>query len=529
LRIDQTSVAELLMPDHIRRRPCRANFQFIIFNFQFSILLILCGFLFFWRLADRDLWSSHEPRAAQDAQTMLSDGDWGLPHLFDRKVELQKPPLYYWLVAAVAELRGGDVDAWAVRLPAAAAALGGVLLVYAWGVGRRRPLAGFLAGVFLATSLHYTWLARTGRIDMPLAFTVSLSLAGFCQARNALAMGRHAVGWLGLAYAAAALGVLLKGPIGLVLPAVTAGAFLLIEKDLPGWRDGRGWLRLVRAYRLGWGVLVVLALVLPWHTWANAQTHGQLVDVFFWKHNFERGFGGGALRSHPWWFYGPRLAGDLLPWSPLVVVAGWLLQRRGWWREDSEARLGATWFVVMVLLLSCMSFKRADYLLPAYPGAALLLGFTAERWYRQACWKRTAALGLGMTVMGVLIGWGIYLGVVIPRQDARYAYQEFAKEIRKCSPQPQLILFFRTEAHALAFHVGRPLDTLLEWENLDVWVGRPEIYHVVMPSQYAREWPRHLKAGRLEEVLTSNVLAGANHDDPLVLLRSRPGTAAPVP
>ena len=80
--------------------------------------------LFFHRLADRDLWSSHEARAAQDAQSILSDGAWGLPHLFDRKVELQKPPLYYWLVAALAQLRGGAVDAWAVRLPAALAAVG---------------------------------------------------------------------------------------------------------------------------------------------------------------------------------------------------------------------------------------------------------------------------------------------------------------------------------------------------------------------------------------------------------------------
>src|ERR1700730_17598998 len=60
-----------------------------------ALLLILCSFLFFYRLADRDLWSSHEGRAAQDAQTILTDGCWGLPRQFDRRLELQKPPLYY--------------------------------------------------------------------------------------------------------------------------------------------------------------------------------------------------------------------------------------------------------------------------------------------------------------------------------------------------------------------------------------------------------------------------------------------------
>src|SRR5438105_4764927 len=86
--------------------------------------LCLCGcFLFLYQLGDRDLWSSHEARAGQNAQRILDTGEWLLPRLFDDQVELQKPPLYYWLVAAAGWLRGGTVDAVAVRLPAAMAAL----------------------------------------------------------------------------------------------------------------------------------------------------------------------------------------------------------------------------------------------------------------------------------------------------------------------------------------------------------------------------------------------------------------------
>src|SRR5262249_23974579 len=106
------------------------------------ILLLLCGVLFFHRLGERELSSSHEARAAQTAQGLLDGGDWGLPRRFDRRPELQKPPLYYWLVAALARLTGGEVDAWAVRLPAALSALATVLLVYAFGAALGRPLAG---------------------------------------------------------------------------------------------------------------------------------------------------------------------------------------------------------------------------------------------------------------------------------------------------------------------------------------------------------------------------------------------------
>src|SRR5690349_20177279 len=73
-------------------------------------LLALCGSLFLQGIGSRDLWASHEARAAQNAQWMLDDGNWLLPRLYDGQVELQKPPAFYWLVAAVGWLRGG-VDA----------------------------------------------------------------------------------------------------------------------------------------------------------------------------------------------------------------------------------------------------------------------------------------------------------------------------------------------------------------------------------------------------------------------------------
>src|SRR5262249_9712044 len=145
--------------------------------------IVVIFFLFFHGLADRDLWSSHEGRAAQDAQTMLGDGTWGLPHLFDGSVDLQKPPLYYWMVAALGLLRGG-VDALAGRLPAGPAR--GALVVGV-GVGLRqagRPAAGIVAAAVLATGLHFTWLARTGRIDMPLSLTTAAAVTAFIWARR---------------------------------------------------------------------------------------------------------------------------------------------------------------------------------------------------------------------------------------------------------------------------------------------------------------------------------------------------------
>ena len=93
-------------------------------------------------------------------QMMLDTGDWLLPRLFDKRVELQKPPCYYWCVALLGWLHGGQVDAWCVRLPAALAALATVLLLAVHG-GRRGWIAALTAGddgaFHLAGAVGLTW------------------------------------------------------------------------------------------------------------------------------------------------------------------------------------------------------------------------------------------------------------------------------------------------------------------------------------------------------------------------------------
>src|SRR5438552_2897804 len=85
-------------------------------------------------------------------------------------------------------------------------------------------------------------------------------------------------------------------------------------------------------------------------------------------------------------------------WELLLPPALWLLWR---YREDREARFGAAWLFGVFVFLSCMRFKRADYLLPAYPGAALLLGCILER-----AWPalRRAPLPACCGVLGVALG-----------------------------------------------------------------------------------------------------------------------------
>ncbi len=80
--------------------------------------------------------------------------------------------------------------------------------------------------------------------------------------------------------------------------------------------------------------------------------------------------------------------------------------------------------------------------------------------------------------------------------------------------------FVRTEAHALAFHLGRPLAVLVQWEELREGLARPGTHHVVLPPDYAAQAAAALPGVRLEEVLRNTDLSGGAHERPLVLLRA---------
>jgi 4-amino-4-deoxy-L-arabinose transferase-like glycosyltransferase len=466
----------------------------------------LCWLLFFHKLADRDLWGSHEARAAQDAGSMLHFHDFWLPRLTDETVDLQKPPMYYWLVAATARITG-SLDAWSVRFPATMSASLAVFAV-AWSLWRRgRPLASLLAAVILATAQHFTWLARTARIDMPLTLCVAIA---------AIAIGLERR-WQVVGFLAIAAAILLKGPIGLVLPLAVIIGDRFMENRLNG--SSIGW----KSFR--WGIPLSLLIAAPWFIEANSLTDGRFFQVFFWHHNFERAIGGSdTLAVHPWWYYGPRLLVDALPWSIPLIPAIVVLFRLGIWRNDREARFGLLWLATVVGILSFAKFKRADYLLPAYPGMAMMLGCLGERvWLAsKPLWRRGLASGLAAIIAATIASWIFVIHVELPRVEPQREQMTFARAVRKIASVPAEVLFFRVECHPLAFHLGRRINSLLEWENLNIWAGRPGPTYIIMSPEDFQDWRKYITAGELEEVVRNTDFSGGIHDRPLILMRTRP-------
>jgi 4-amino-4-deoxy-L-arabinose transferase-like glycosyltransferase len=467
---------------------------------------------------------------------MLDTGEWGLPVLFDGRADLQKPPGYYWAVAAVGWVNGGTVTEWVARLPAALAGLLCVLLVYSFLRSEGRPTAAVVAALVLATANHFTGISRTARIDVPLACAVTAALLAFyrgCSLGRAGGVSppskprspQHANPnsgglrpllarpvWHLLAALAAAAAVLLKGPVALALIGPAAFAWLLVERP--------------RVPPTSWFLIpvVVAAVALPWFVWANYATNGEFLRVFFWHHTVARYAGSSPqLATYPWWYYLPRFAVDFLPWTPALAGLAFWAVRSGRWRADPVFRFALVTCAVMFAVLSTARFKRADYLLPLYPFAAIAAGCAAEAWLaarKDPHSVRRAKWVFGGTLAAVAVGWVVMTTVVEAKEQAREEKRRFAAVIREHAPAPHTILQFRMESHLLSYHLGRPVHTLVEWGELDELLAAPGPHFVVMPPEYVHAAGEIATSRKLVVVTRLEDHTAGKPPRPLVFLRT---------
>lgn len=326
-------------------------------------LLLACALIawFGYDLGTRALWSPDEGRYAEIPRAMVESGDYVTPRLNGVKY-FEKPPLVYWLTAG--SIKAFGLNEWALRLWPALFAVLGCLTVYFVGrrlYGRR---TGMLAAGVLATAPLYHFMGDVLTLDMPVSALLTIALGAFLLGvRSPTGMTRRLL--LYAFYASAALAVLAKGLIGIVLPSLIIGAWMML---LGEWR-------LLRAIHLLGGALIFLAIAVPWHVLA-ARANPEFASFYFIHEHLERYLTTVHHRYQPPWFFVPVLLAGLYPW--LVFLPQALRARLpGIWRE--RRRYADRWFLILwaavpFLFFSASNSKLIPYILPVVPPLALLLG-----------------------------------------------------------------------------------------------------------------------------------------------------------
>ncbi|MBI1902359.1 MAG: phospholipid carrier-dependent glycosyltransferase [Planctomycetia bacterium] len=328
------------------------------FWFGLVLLALVAGLQLFSNL-HYPLFEPDEGRYAEIAREMLSSGDWIVPRFYGGPY-LDKPPLFYWLLAGSFRLFGVQ-DSSARLVPATAAWLT-ILATFFFvsrALGARRAL---MAGLALVLSLGFVVAGRFLILDSLLTLWVALALF---TAREAIQGRRLRWGWWCASAVCCALGLLTKGPVALVLlaPPVFAYGWLMRSPGRPRFIAWCAYLALVAA------------IAGPWYAAMVARIPKFAVQ-FLWNHHVLRFFEG-VNHPEPTWYYVPVLLLAGLPCS--LVLVSYLRFQFSRRPETAVQRPRASGFFLLwaawcLAFFSAASCKLPPYILPAFPALAVLFG-----------------------------------------------------------------------------------------------------------------------------------------------------------
>ena len=386
-------------------------------------LLVLLALWLLATLGLRPLLLPDEGRYAEVARSMwrASGADAWLVPTLNGLPFFHKPPLFYWLDLVALQLFGAT--AFAGRF---ASALGGWLMGAAlllalrhWhaprpplpknGGGRGRGgghgVAVLALGV-LATTPFFFIGAQYANHDMLVGGLITAAVLAFARAvdvtRAAVAPAHAPVErrWLVAAWALCALAMLAKGLIGVVLPALVIGPWLLA---LGRWRQ---LLKLLHPL----GLLTFALLAAPWFV-AMQWRYAEFFDYFFIEQHFRRFAQSNFNNVHGGWFFIVVMPLLTLPWSAWLPTAArqlWAARRgamlarpgaatptQGSISSQPRAMLALyAWWVIAVLgFFSLPSSKLVGYALPALAPWCALLALAIHAGGRGSTPRRIGSIG----------------------------------------------------------------------------------------------------------------------------------------
>ena len=342
-------------------------------------LTILIIALFAIGLGDRPYSVPSESRYIEIGREMAESGDFITPRL-DYAKYFEKPALFYWVQALNTKFFG--ISPFISRIPTALFAASLCLLTYFLGNMLYGSLAGWLSAGVLATSLYMFALSRIVLLDVPESLFMVASLVFFL---HSLIKNEKTIIF---AYVSAALAVLTKGLIGIVLPAVVVFIWLALTNK---WK-------ILTKIRIVSGLALFLLIVLPWHILV-ALKNPEFNHFYFIHEHFERYFTPEAGRGKPIWFFTVTLLAGLFPYicfAPQAVANFWKERK-----TDGNKLFLIIWVLFILVFFSLSHSQLFPYILPIFPPIAVMIGkYLADAWEN----KQTRFFSVGVIFIIILLG-----------------------------------------------------------------------------------------------------------------------------
>jgi 4-amino-4-deoxy-L-arabinose transferase-like glycosyltransferase len=365
-------------------------------------------------LTDRDEGSN-----AEAAREMLETGDWISPTL-NYEPRFAKPAFVYWLLSGSYTLFG--INEFAARFPSAFSGLCVLLLQYAF-VHRwlGAPLA-WLSSIMLLLNMEFLAINRLVVTDPELVVFTTLAGYSFWHAlHGSLKTGRW---WFMSFYLAMGFGMLVKGPVGIIIPLVGVIPYLTLTRQWKSfWQKGFPLL----------GTVLVLLVAAPWYV-AMFQIHGEAYWAAAQANTTGRFMSPMEGHGGTLFFYVPILLLGFFPWS--VFLPSVLYQSLKQWKFYWNGRGFATqehnlefflslWVVGLLIFFTLSATRLPHYIYPLFPASAILVALWWKRFQEQHSsfdWKIPRRLLLGI---GYLLGIAIIVAPAIFHQFIKQITKEF--------------------------------------------------------------------------------------------------------
>ncbi len=363
-------------------------------------------------IAQMPVMDRDEGRYVMASKQMVEAGDY----IDIRNQELpryKKPVGIYWLQSAAVTISGQGADApiWVYRT---VSVLGAVLAVLgtAWTAAHFfGPQAGFAAGAVLAAIFGVVFEARIAKTDAMLLASAVFAQGALMQIYVAARKGLPTPPWRPVIFwVAIGASILIKGPIVVLLSALTLIALLPFDRD---WR----WYGRLRV-PLGLAIVVVIAV--PWYVAITLQS-----GWAFWDEallNDLLGKVGTAQEAHwgPPGYYVLTFALYAWPFGAVMILAGVVALARA--RREPVLLFLACWYIPFWLFFEITQTKLPHYVIPAYPALAIAVAWAMSlgnafpggemRWWQVWLFRLTlfghVAVTFGLAALA--IGGPIYLG-----------------------------------------------------------------------------------------------------------------------
>lgn len=308
---------------------------------------------FFFNLSAVPLFDVDEGAFSEATREMFERGDFISPYL-NGVPRYDKPILIYWLQAASVALFG--FEAFAFRLPSALAATLWVLAVSAFVRKVRSPQLGYYAGIVTALCLAVTVIGKAATADALLNLFIAVSMF----ALYLYYQERHTRILL-IAFAAMGLGFLTKGPIAVLVPGMVSLLFFALRGEWRAW---------FKAVTHPGGILLFVAIALPWYV-LQYQKEGQaFIEGFFFHHNVGRFQSSMEQHGGSLFYYFPVVLFAALPFSAVIFKAA--LRWRDVLRDDLLLYC-ALWFGFVFIFFSVSGTKLPHYMNYGLTGLIVLI------------------------------------------------------------------------------------------------------------------------------------------------------------